>query len=59
MGNARLGQWYFYLLVFVQIFLKTEGLYVDITYLESAVAKGAGKLNTYILKLFIYKKNIF
>lgn len=30
-------------LIWVLIFLKVEGYFVDITYVEDAVAKGAGK----------------
>lgn len=42
MERARLGQW-LSLLVCVVILLKAESFPVGITYLESAVAKGAGK----------------
>uniref|UniRef100_A0A5B6ZGR6 Pectin acetylesterase n=1 Tax=Davidia involucrata TaxID=16924 RepID=A0A5B6ZGR6_DAVIN len=40
MTTARFAQW-LYTLVFVLILLKTEAFSVDITYLQSAVAKGA------------------
>lgn len=40
MGNKNLGQW-LYTLVGVMVLIKTEGLGVDITYVDSAVAKGA------------------
>ena len=41
MANGRLGQW-LQMLVCVLILLKTEGFYVGITYVQNAVAKGAG-----------------
>ncbi|CAL5365043.1 unnamed protein product [Camellia sinensis] len=40
MANGRLGQW-LQMLVCVLIFLKTEGFYVGITYVQNAFAKGA------------------
>lgn len=48
MVNARLGQW-LYLLVAVLILLKTEGFYVGITYVENAVAKGAGDFSFFFV----------
>lgn len=42
MVDKRLAQW-LNLLVCALILLKTEGFPVDITYLQSAVAKGAGE----------------
>lgn len=42
MADPKLGQWICSALGLLML-LKTEGLYVGITILESAVAKGAGK----------------
>lgn len=50
MANARLGQW-LYLLVVVLILLKTEGFFVGITYVDNAVAKGAGDFSF----LFVFR----
>lgn len=43
MKNGRLQQW-LRILVSMLILLRSEGLFVNITYLPSAVAKGAGKI---------------
>lgn len=42
MGNIRLGQW-LYALVGVLLLVKTQGIDVGITYVQNAVAKGAGE----------------
>lgn len=42
MATARPGHW-LSILVFALILLETEGFYVGITYVDSAVAKGAGE----------------
>lgn len=49
--NARLCQW-LHTLVVVLILLKVEGFYVGITYIENAVAKGAGERRQNISILF-------
>lgn len=43
--NGRLHQWLF-ILVSLMILLRTESFFVDITYVQSAVAKGGGKKKT-------------
>lgn len=40
--NGRLQQWLF-ILVSLMILLRTESFFVDITYVQSAVAKGGGE----------------
>ena len=41
----KASQWLCVILVCLLQVLETYGFYVDITYLESAVEKGSGKLN--------------
>ena len=49
MADARLGQWLFLLACAVTL-LKAAGVPVEITYVHSAIAKGAGeKLNANML----------
>lgn len=51
MVNAKLCQ-LLHTLVSALILLKVDGLFVNITYLQSAVAKGAGEMNKNVLSLF-------
>lgn len=54
MANVGVEKWV-YGLAFFMILLRTEGFFVDITYVQSAVAKGAGELSTETwIYLFIY-----
>lgn len=60
MADARLGQWLFLLACAVTL-LKAAGVPVEITYVHSAIAKGAGeKLNANMLitVLFFYMFNL-
>lgn len=52
MVDGRFKWWFCSLLLLLLILLKTEGFFVDITYVQNAVPKGAGT-NSYYIYIYI------